>query len=163
MPTSAPGSRTAASARRRSRGFTLIELLVVVAIVALTAGLVSLALRDGSADRLEREGQRLSALLEAARAESRASGLAVWWRPAGEADEPGFRFVGLPGEAGKARAWLQPEVRAEVVGASQVVLGPEALIGAQRIVLALGSQRLSLVTDGLSPFAAVATTTGDTP
>jgi len=33
-----------------------------------------------------------------------------------------------------------------------VVLGPEPLIGAQRIVLRLGDQRLTLATDGIGPF-----------
>jgi general secretion pathway protein H len=34
-----------------------------------------------------------------------------------------------------------------------VVLGPEPLIGRQRIVLRLDAQRLTLATDGLGPFA----------
>ena len=63
----------------RARGFTLIELLVVVSLIALGTAGVSLAMRDGNATRLEREGQRLAALLEAARAQSRASGVAVRW------------------------------------------------------------------------------------
>jgi len=143
---------------RRARGFTLIELLVVIAIVALTAGLASLALRDSAADRLEREALRLAALLEAARAESRATGLAVWWVPAtdgasGEPGDGGFRFVGLPPSSTLPQRWLDPEVRAEVVGPPQVALGPDALIGPQRIVLRLGSHRLALATDGLGPFA----------
>lgn len=151
----------AASARRRRRaaGFTLIELLVVIAIVALTAGVVSLALRDADAGRLERDAVRLAALLEAARAESRATGIAVWWVPAGAgdaaaggADDGGFRFVGLPDAAGMPRAWLDDGVRAEVLGPPRVQLGPEALIGAQRIVLRLGEHRLELATDGLGPF-----------
>jgi general secretion pathway protein H len=150
MPTSAPGSRT----RRQSRGFTLIELLVVVAIVALSAGLVSLALREGSADQLEREGQRLTALLEGARAESRASGQAVWWVPAAGTDAPGFRFVGMSKTSQLPSQWLNPAVTAQVLDAPQVVLGPEALIGAQHIVLRLDSQQLEIGTDGLGPFAA---------
>jgi general secretion pathway protein H len=133
-------------------GFTLIELLVVVAIIAVSAGLVSLALRDDEAGRLEREGARLSALLEAARAESRTMGVAVAWVPAGENDAPGFRFVGLPEAAGMPRGWLDPAVRAEISGQAQVLLGPDALIGAQRIVLHLGERELVLATDGLGPF-----------
>jgi len=39
-----------------------------------------------------------------------------------------------------------------VVGARAVVLGPEPLIGRQRIVLRLDAQRLTLATDGLGPF-----------
>jgi general secretion pathway protein H len=60
-----------------ARGFTLIELMIVVALIAVAAGVISLALRDPSSVRLQTEAQRLSALLESARAESRASGLAV--------------------------------------------------------------------------------------
>jgi general secretion pathway protein H len=40
-------------------------------------------------------------------------------------------------------------------GAGAVVLGPEPVIGAQRLRLSLGSQSLTLATDGLSPFAPV--------
>ncbi len=163
MPTSAPGSSHVASAHlrrglvapvRRARGFTLIELLVVIAIVALTAGVVSLALRDADAGRLERDAVRLAALLEAARAESRATGIAVWWVPAGPGDAAGdgFRFVGLPDAAAMPRAWLDDDVQAEVLGPPRVQLGPEALIGEQRIVLRLGEHRLELATDGLGPF-----------
>jgi general secretion pathway protein H len=152
MPTSGPGS--SAGAGPRARGFTLIELLVVVAIIAISAAVVTLALRDSSADRLAREGERLATLLEAARADSRISGVPVWWRPANDADEPGFRFVGTAaGVPALPTRWLDPEVRAVVVGATQVKLGPEPLIGAQRIELQLEQQRLIVGTDGLSPFA----------
>ena len=150
MPTLAPGS----SGRHRPRGFTLIELLVVVAIIAISAGVIALALRDGSADRLAREGERLATLLEAARAESRISGVPVWWQPANDADTPGFRFIGATqAVAALPSQWLDPSVRALVVGAPRVQLGPEPLIGAQRIELQLERQRLGVGTDGLSPFA----------
>ena len=185
MPTSAPGSRGGEasfaagawvgcpSTRRpaggafgrearqnRGRGFTLIELLIVVAIVALASTLATLALRDPDASALEREADRLSALLEAARAESRASGLAVRWVPApasqtvdaGEEGAPHFRFVGLPAALNLPQRWLTPQVQAEVVGARSLLLGPEPLIGAQRVSLRLGDRRLTLATDGLGPF-----------
>jgi general secretion pathway protein H len=86
---SAPGSEVVGVGLRRSgrpgktRGFTLIELLVVIAIVALASAAVTLAVRDPQATQLEREAARLSALLESARAEARASGLAVFWVPTG--------------------------------------------------------------------------------
>ena len=72
-----PGGRACGreGPQTKARGFTLIELLIVVAIVALASTLATLALRDPDASALEREADRLSALLEAARAESRASGL----------------------------------------------------------------------------------------
>ena len=64
-----------------ARGFTLVELLVVIAIVALASAAVTLAVRDPQATQLARAAARLSALLESARAEARASGLAVFWVP----------------------------------------------------------------------------------
>jgi general secretion pathway protein H len=163
----APGNRRRGATRRAglpraegaARGFTLIELMIVVALIAVAAGVVSLALRDPSSTRLQVEAQRLSALLESARAESRASGMAVHWVPSDVGDDVNFRFLRVSGNrsttmAGPTR-WLDPQVRAEVVDAPAVQLGPEPLIGAQRIVLRLADQRVALATDGLGPFAVV--------
>jgi general secretion pathway protein H len=148
-PTSAPGSSPAAAARpRRAQGFTLIELMIVVALIAIAAGVVSLALRDPASMRLETEAARLSALLESARAESRASGLVVRWVPQRVSDEEHFRFVGLPDTVPMPRRWLESQVNAEVVGGASILLGPEPLIGAQRIVLRLADQRLELAVHG---------------
>ena len=136
-----------------SAGFTLIELLVVVALIAIASGVASLALRDPAATRLDHEGVRLVALLEAARTEARASGLPASWEPRPEqVGAEGFRFIGLPTTTGLPSNWLNKGVSAEVVGARAVLLGPEPLIGAQRIVLHLDDQRLQLETDGLGPF-----------
>jgi len=144
-------------AHRCGRGFTLIELLIVVAIIAISAGVVSLALRDGAENRLEHEGARLTALLESARADARASGLAVRWETASADDAEGaqFRFLGLPPSVKLPTRWLGEGVTAEIVGARAVRLGPEPLIGAQRIVLRLDDRRLVLSTDGLGPFTTV--------
>ncbi len=161
-PTSVPGSRPGPHGARlpdAQRGFTLIELMIVVALIALGVGLVSLALRDGASTRLHTEAQRLGALLDAARAESRASGLAVSWRLAALDDDADFRFVRGWGTRAQPlelpTRWLDPRVRADIGGASAVLLGPEPVIGAQRIVLRLGDQQLQLATDGLGPFAVV--------
>ena len=135
--------------------------MIVVALIAVAAGVVSLALRDPSSKRLQMEAERLSALLESARADSRATGLPVHWIPAGDGDgdEAGFRFFRGTGKPRLPMAlptrWLDPRVRAEVVDAPYVQLGPEPLIGAQLIVLRLADQRLQLATDGLGPFAVV--------
>jgi general secretion pathway protein H len=147
------------------RGFTLLELLVVLAIVALSVGAVSLALRDGTATALEREGVRLAALLEMARAESRVTGTLVRWVPgaaqgsnapqsgdaAGGKDH--FRFIGLSALQTLPTRWLDARVTAQVLGGAVVMLGPEAIVPAQRVVLTLEDQRLELATDGLGPFA----------
>jgi len=142
-----------------NRGFTLIELMIVVALIAVAAGVVSLALRDPSSVRLQTEAQRLSALLESARAESRASGLAVHWVPVQVDGEVHFRFLIVSGTKSipmdRPTRWLDAKVRADIVDEKVVHLGPEPLIGAQRIVLRLGEQRLELATDGLGPFAVV--------
>ena len=132
---------------------------MVIALIAVAAGVVSLALRDPAGTRLDTEAQRLSALLESARAESRASGLPVVWAPSRIDGEVDFRFAVVLGAGTQPMdmptRWLDPQVRAEVIGAQAVQLGPEPLIGAQRIVLRLADQRVQLATDGLAPFTVV--------
>lgn len=169
MPTSVPGSSRARTPppwparpggrHAAVRGFTLIELLIVVAIVAVSVALIALTLPDGHAARLEEEGARLTALLEMARAEARISGARVHWVPRqDDSADPDtalqFRFVGLSAEQALPTRWLDPATRAEIVGAATVLLGPEAILPPQRIVLRLAAQRLELASDGLGPFAA---------
>jgi general secretion pathway protein H len=143
------------------RGFTLIELLVVVTLIGLAAAVATLALRDPDASRLEREAARLSALLDSARAQSRATGVAVTWVPmngAGEASSSGqvdFRFKGLPESDTMPTRWLGPGLVAEVQGSKGLVLGPEPLIGPQQVTLRLDQQAITLRTDGLGPFVVV--------
>ncbi len=135
--------------RHRARGFTLLELLVVVAIMALATAGVGLALRDSGQTLLEREAQRLAALLEAGRAQSRASGLPVRW----QAVAGGFRFDGLP-QGQLPTQWLNAGT--QVRGPSALVLGPEPLIGPQQVLLAHADhpeRALRVATDGLRPFA----------
>ena len=145
----------------RAAGFTMVELLIVIAIIALAVTLVSVALPDGDTARLEEEGARLTALLEMARAEARVSGVPVLWVPRGQADAltdlrgapVHFRFVGLPAALALPSRWLDARVSAQIVGSRSVVLGPAAILPAQRIVLTLAEQRLELVSDGLGPFS----------
>lgn len=151
-PTSDLGSR------RRShglqRGFTLLELLIVLALLAVAVATVSLSVRDPEATALEREGERLCTLLETARAEARASAVPARWQPRPPNAETGgdFRFVGLPDTLNLPTHWLNPEVRVEIYGAGALTLGPEPMIGPQRVTLMLGERRISLSTDGLQPF-----------
>ncbi|MEO6364132.1 MAG: prepilin-type N-terminal cleavage/methylation domain-containing protein [Caldimonas sp.] len=137
----------------RTAGFTLIELMVVVALIAIATAVASLALRDPTAAKLEQEGARLAALLESARAEARASGIAARWEPLEpQPDGSGFRFVGLSAAEPLPTRWLDSGTAAQVIGARAIVLGPEPLIGEQRIVLRLDDRRLTLATDGIGPF-----------
>jgi len=139
----------------RQSGFTLIELLVVVTLIAIAAATASLALRDPEATQLDREAERLAALLESARAEARADGLEVAWAPTvadSSEDRAQFHFSGLPPKMGLPQRWLGDGITAQVLGADHVQLGPEPMIGAQRILLTLGQQRVVLATDGLAPF-----------
>lgn len=143
MRTSGPGSS------RFARGFTLIELLVVIAIIAIGSAGVMFAIRDTSAVKLEREAQRLAALLESARAQSRTSGLAVRWH----AVQGGFQFDGLPPDA-LPHNWLDDTT--QVAGNTVLMLGPEPIIGPQGVVLTSGAEpqrSLRVATDGLRPFS----------
>jgi general secretion pathway protein H len=138
--------------RCHGRGFTLLELLVVVAIIAIATAGVSFTLRDSQVTQLEREAQRLAALLESARAQSRSSGIAVRWYPTGS----GFRFEGMPSDNLPER-WLADST--QVRGSATLVLGPEPIIGKQEVDLissALPGRSLRVATDGLRPFSVTA-------
>jgi general secretion pathway protein H len=148
----------------RCCGFTLIELLVVLAIVAIASSLVVVSLRDSAQAHLDEEGERLAALLESARTEARSSGLAVRWQLAlpDASDGANFMFVGLPSSSRLPTRWLREGVSAEIIGARAVLLGPEPVLPAQRIVLRRDERRAMLATDGLAPFA-LAAVPPDTP
>jgi general secretion pathway protein H len=164
---------------QRQRGLTLLELLVVLAIVAVSSAGVALAMRDNAHAQLEREGQRLIAILEAARAQSRARGVAMVWFY----NDKGFVVQpAAPNAAdGKVQqeAWLHPglSVRIGYYGNAEVernsparlgsdnnllALGPEPIIPARTITLsqvvspsdgaAVKPLSLRIGTDGLQPF-----------
>lgn len=165
MPISAAGSKPAKQGQGRVRhlagGFTLLELLVVIAIIAMATAGVGLALRDSGQTTLDREAERLSALLESARAQSRANGVAVRWRPTPQG--PGnFTFDGLPPDA-LPSGWLADGIVAQPLAsdgtaAVALQLGPDPIIAAQQVLLTLeGPPALSvrIGTDGLRPFTVV--------
>lgn len=161
MPTSVAGSSLpkfvdrALPRHARHRGFTLLELMIVVAVVAIASGVAVVALRDSSESQLEQEAQRLAALLDGARARSRATGVPVTWSP----NRGGFVFE--PSVAGANAKWRHAGTGAVVISTSadqstvrpaQLVLGPEPLIGAQAVRLTLGQKGVWVSTDGLRPF-----------
>jgi general secretion pathway protein H len=143
----APPLRTALHKRN---GFTLLELLVVVAIIAIATAGVTFALRDSSTTALEREAQRVSAILEAGRSQSRTTGLAVLWQPEAE----GFTLKNSASKDGdKLQPWLTPSTIAQVSeGRAFVLLGPEPIIAAQSVSLSLEGRSVQISTDGLKPF-----------
>ena len=142
----------------RARGFTLLELLIVVAIVAIATALVTLALPNNNGRALSRDAERLAALLEAARAQSRAAGVPVTWR----LTTNGFAFDGLPASTANGGAalpdhWLDATTQAALLtpGGAPLVLGPDPVIGPQAVLLHLagqGTPQLRVSTDGLRPF-----------
>jgi general secretion pathway protein H len=152
----APRSRAAIAGQR---GFTLLELLVVVSIIAIGSAGVVFSMRDSAQTQIEREAQRLSALLESARAQSRTRGVAVIWRSTAQ----GFRFDGLaPGTL--PGHWLDSDTT--VLSGQVLELGPDPIIAAQAVTL--GSTRQSgvawrVATDGLRPFSIQSTNPGEAP
>jgi general secretion pathway protein H len=132
------------------RGFTLMEVLVVLAIVALGTGALVWSLRDSASQQLDEEAQRLSALLEAGRAQSRTSGMALRWR----SNDTGFLIETQPPglAAPKFHAWLYPQTRASV---STLWLGPEPILPPQSLVLTQGDGSrgsVRVASDGLRAF-----------
>ena len=134
---------------RRQRGFTLIELLVVLSIIAIASAGVAFSMRDSAQTQLEREAQRLAALLESARAQSRTRGVAVVWR----STATGFQFDGLP-PGSLPSSWLDGSTT--VAPGSRLELGPDPIIAAQSVTLRnLQQSALAwrVATDGLRPFS----------
>lgn len=134
----------------RAWGFSLLELLVVVSIMAVATAGVSLSLRESAQATLEREGERLAALLESGRVRSRSSGVAMQWVLA----DGGFKFQG-PNPGDLSRQWLHPQtsVRWPAGQPRLLVLGPDPIIPPQSLTLVLEGSSLAVSTDGLQPFS----------
>ena len=137
---------------QRQRGFTLLELLVVLTIIAVSVAGVRLSLRDSQETQLTREAQRLVAMLEAARVQSRTRGVPLLWEPLPQ----GFviRAAGTnpaqPLVPTRTEAWLDTDTQAS--SAMAVWLGPEPILTPTRITLSVASKSLVIATDGLRPF-----------
>ncbi len=128
----------------------------MVAIIAMATASVSLTVRDYASVQLEREAQRLAALLESARSLSRTRGVPVRW----QATAQGFRFEGLPDSMLPER-WLDADTA--VSDPAALNLGPEPLIEPQSVTLVSRRQAgpgWHIATDGLRPFAVAPATVG---
>ena len=80
MPTLAAGNN-ARPVLRGPRGFTLVELLVTLLVMALLTGLAALALPESGQESMQREAERLAALLDAAREQAADRGEPLAWAP----------------------------------------------------------------------------------
>jgi general secretion pathway protein H len=134
-----------------NNGFTLLELMVVISIIAIASVGVIISLPNENSVKLEREAQRLAALLDSGRAQSRATGLEVKW----QMTESGFKFNGInsnsKSELLELTNWMEEEVT--VIGESkEIILGPEPILEKQKILLQLADQKIQVSTDGLHPF-----------
>lgn len=169
MPTLAVGNNAAARPHALRRpgpaGFTLLELLMVLVILASTVAGVSLALRSPDDALTERDALRLAALLDAGRAQARASGMALRW----QARADGFVLDQADGTQRRER-WLGAQT--QVLGSRTLLLGPEPLLPAQTLLLGqrqdaapstddagVAAQRWRIYSDGLRPFRV----SGETP
>jgi len=156
---------------QRQHGLTLLELLVVLAIIGFAVAGVSLSLRDSTQTQLERDAQRLVAVLEAARAQSRTSGMALIWQATPEGFVIRPALTANPAShatnpiATRTETWLTASTQAVVsttTPANVVVLGPEPILTPTRITLRVAasphtkvSPALTIGTDGLRPFQVV--------
>jgi len=162
---------------QRQRGLTLLELLVVLAIISIAMTGVSLSMRDNHQTQLEREAQRLVAVLEAARAQSRTRGVALIWQttpegfviwPSPTSSQAPIRTAANP-MATRTESWLSAGTQAMIhtsatptnnaPPANAVVLGPEPILAPAHITLSrpqanssATSPTLRIGTDGLQPF-----------
>jgi general secretion pathway protein H len=162
---------------QRQHGLTLLELLVVLAIIGLAMAGVSLSLRDSSQTQIEREAQRLVAVLEAARAQSRTSGVALIWQttPEGFVIRPALAPTPAQGNnsaitsapsnaanplAARTETWLTAGTQSLVstatasannaAPANLVVLGPEPILAPARITLSTATTNTNKPSPSLS-------------
>jgi general secretion pathway protein H len=160
---------------QRQHGLTLLELLVVLAIIGFSVAGVSLSLRDSSQTQIEREAQRLIAVLEAARAQSRTSGIALIWQTTPEGFVIRSALNPVQGNntavastptnasnpiAARTETWLTAGTQAVVstgnvsanntAPANLVVLGPEPILAPARITLSVATANNAKVAPALT-------------
>lgn len=133
---------------RQCAGFTLLELLLVLAIIAIGSTAVTLSLRDSPQTRLQMEAERLIAVLEASRADARASNTALRWH----ADDKGFEVHTLPssGKALHAMAW---QFKGTEASPTDVLISAEPIQARTSVTLRHGSgTSLKIGTDGAAAY-----------
>jgi general secretion pathway protein H len=138
------------------RGFTLIELLLVVALIAIAAGVASLAVGGDEPRKLREETERLAALFRIAQSEARVSGRTLAW----EADYSGYSFRVMSGdsreelreELQRRRAW---PFEVERIGTPRVLIRREPVREPVVIEIATRSRDLHLSLDALGNLAAL--------
>lgn len=127
---------------RVQKGFTLIELMVVAALLSILAGAASVALQ-ALPKPVEKDAQRLAAVLDAQRAKSRSSGQSIFFQSEGNRFRM-HRGSAVTTERLSAGTTLEP---------ARIKLGPEPVIDPQRVLLSdeSGNTR-AVITDGVRPF-----------
>jgi general secretion pathway protein H len=129
----------------RAGGFTLIELLITVALIGISAGLLSLTLRGDESRRLREEGERLAALFRMAQSDARVGGRALVW----QADITGYRFVSdgkVREELARERRWAVDVTRVET---SRILFAREPVREPETVEIATAQHLLRLELDPL--------------
>lgn len=127
---------------REQKGFTLIELMVVAALLSILAGAASVALQ-ALPKPVEKDAQRLAAVLDAQRAKSRSTGQPIFFKSQGNSYRV-HRGSAVTSERLSAGTTLAP---------ADIKLGPEPVIEPQRVVLTDASGNAhAVITDGVRPF-----------
>jgi general secretion pathway protein H len=122
--------------------------LVVLAIIALASATVSLSLRDSAQNQLQSEAERLIAVLEATRADARASNSAMRWH----ANNTGFEVHTQTnkGDTVHAMAWLYPGIQASP---TDVLISAEPIQARTTVTLRHDNgASLNIGSDGAAPF-----------
>lgn len=146
---------------RTSQGFTLIELLVVLVIVVSVVKGVGMAVVNRGSDSLDREAQRLAAVLEVARAQAQVSGTEIRVDISTDGFSVTRESVHEAVPSTQSTPWLSQGTIGKVsgkLGATSIQLGPEPFIDAQEIVLTninVPSESVKLMTDGVGPFVII--------